>query len=69
MEKELSGRESRIEAVGDETFSSRELRISLKVRQTPIFKTIWDALAVQCLLANTSYHLRDIEEGTLGTAH
>ena len=69
VKKELSGRESRIEAVGDETFGSRELRISLEVRQTPIFKTIWDTLAVQGLLAHTRNHLRDIDEGTLGSAH
>ncbi len=69
MKKELSGRESRIKAVGDETFRSRNLRISFEVRQTPIFKTIWNALAVQGLLTHTRNHLQDVDEGTLGTTH
>ena len=40
------------------------LTVSFKVRQRSVFKSIWNSLARNGLLSNTSDHLRDVDKRT-----
>jgi hypothetical protein len=64
VKKELCRCKTRVETVFNESFRCRNLRVSFKVGQGSILKTVGNAFTVQGLLTHTSNHLRDVDERT-----
>ena len=65
VKKELGRRQSGIKAVRNESSSSGNFRVTFKVRQTAILKSIWNPFSIENLLAYAGNHLRNVDVGTL----